>query len=227
LLAIFVLEWYDIIYKNDRFCFGRYSMFDEIMNTDLHRRIEFVAEIDKLKNILRRTLLTDGSRNENDAEHSWHLAMMAMVFYDYSGPKDIRLDRVIKMLLVHDIVEIDAGDTFAYDTEGYKTKTAREKAAADRIFGMLPSGLSDELYGLWKEFEEEESPDARFAVALDRFQPLLHNYLTNGHTWRLGRVTEEQVLKRMEPVREGVPELWGLVLSVIDEGKSKGYIIKI
>jgi len=189
----------------------------------LERRIRFALEVDRLKSVMRRTRLVDGSRHENSAEHSWHLAILAMVLADAAGA-DVDQGRVLRMLLVHDIIEVDAGDTFAFDTAGYLDKEERERAAADRLFGLLPDGQRDELRALWEEFEAEQTPDARFAVALDRFQPLLLNFHGGGGSWREHGIARAQVLRRMAPIEHGAPPLWPFVLDVIDRACAQGWI---
>lgn len=195
-------------------------------NNRLVQQIQFVIEIDKLKNILRQTLLTDGSRQENSAEHSWHLAMMTIVLNEYA-PAEIEPLHVIKMLLLHDIVEIDAGDTFCYDIQGNQDKSQREQLAADRLFGMLPKPQGKELRTLWEEFEAQETVAARWAKAIDCLQPLLNNQQTSGHTWRLHGVTRAQVLKRMSAVEKGAPALWPFVQQIIDDCVAAGYLKEI
>ncbi len=189
----------------------------------LSQQIQFILEIDKLKLILRQTLLTDSSRRENTAEHSWHIAVMAIVLAEYAPP-GTDIGRVIKMLLVHDLVEIDAGDTFCYDVQGYLSKVEREVEAANRLFGMLPTQQEQELRMLWDEFEEQNTQDARFAAALDRIQPFLHNQKTEGGTWRIHGISREQVMKRMAPVETGAPKLWAFVLQLIDDCVASGYL---
>ena len=193
-------------------------------NNRLTQQIQFIIEIDKLKNILRQTLLTDESRRENSAEHSWHLAMMAIVLSEYAPSQDIELLRVIKMLLIHDLVEIDAGDTFCYDLKGNQNKAAREAQAATRLFGMLPEDLGTELRELWQEFEAQQTTEAQFAAALDRLQPLLHNQQTRGGTWRIHGISREQVLQRMYPVKDGATALWQLVEKAIEDAIAAGYL---
>jgi len=171
------------------------------------RQLAFIVEIDKLKTVLRRSMLTDMSRRENSAEHSWHLTLMAVLLEEHAG-QPVNLMRVMKMLLVHDIVEIDAGDTFAYDAVGRLDKEERERRAADRLFALLPDDHADELRSCWDEFEENRSPEARFANALDRLQPLLQNLHTKGGTWRSHGVTLEQVIERMQPIQNACPSLW-------------------
>jgi len=189
----------------------------------LDRRIRFALEADRLKSVLRRTRLVDGSRHENTAEHSWHLALLAMLLAD-TAAADVDQSRVLRMLLVHDLIEVDAGDTFAFDVGGYLDKAERERAAAARLFGILPGAQGDELRALWEEFEAEESADARFAVALDRFQPLLLNFYGGGGSWREHGITRAQVLRRMAPIEHGAPALWPMVLRVIDRACTEGWI---
>ncbi len=190
----------------------------------LARQLSFLVEVDKLKQVLRRTSLLDGSRRENSAEHSWHLALMALVLAEHSGAV-IDLRHVLMMLLVHDIVEVDAGDTFAFDLEGNATKVEREQLAATRIFGLLPEEQGDALRGVWDEFEAGETAEARFAHALDRLAALLSNHHNDGGTWRQYSVSREAVLRRMEPIREGAPGLWPLVLQVVEEASAAGALV--
>ena len=187
------------------------------------QQVEFLVEIDRLKSIVRQTLLVDGSRQENSAEHSWHLAVLAMVLAEHSmAPVD--LFRVLKMILVHDLVEIDAGDTYCYDEEGNKNKAEREKKAADRIFGLLPRDQALELRSLWEEFESRQTPDAVFAASLDRFQPLLNNFRAGGVMWRKHGIRKEQVYSRNSPMGEGAPILWDFAEKMIEDAISKGWI---
>ena len=179
--------------------------------------------MDRLKQVLRQTSLIDGSRRENSAEHSWHLATMALVLAEYV-PAEVDLLRVLKMLLIHDIIEIEAGDTFAFDVAANLDKAAREQLAADLLFGMLPPDLQSDLQNLWIEFERNATAEAQFANALDRFQPLLHNYHNQGGTWRRHGITRQQVIQRMRPIQTGAPQLWPFVMSVIDESCAAGYI---
>lgn len=192
-------------------------------DTRLTQQIQFVMEIDKLKTILRQTSLMDNSRRENSAEHSWHLAVMALTLGEYAEP-NTDLTRVVKMLLVHDIVEIDAGDTFAYDALGYTDKEEREQQAAARIFGLLPDDLRDELMSLWQEFEAITTPEARFANALDRLEPLLGNYATGGGSWKKPGVTLAKIQKRMEPIGNVSAALGDYVQQILADSITKGYI---
>jgi len=193
-------------------------------NERLRKQIEFIVEIDKLKQVLRQNVITGGSRNENDAEHSWHMAVMAILLSEYAGEKNLDLLRVMKMILIHDIVEIDAGDTFCYDEKGYEDKSEREEKAAERLFNILPEDQARELYVLWKEFEELKTPEARFAACLDRFQPLLLNYNTNGHTWQKPGVTSEKVYKRNGILEDNAPQLWELAKEIIEDSINKGIL---
>ena len=193
------------------------------MSDRLARQIAFAVEMDRLKGVLRRTRLVDGSRRENSAEHSWHIALMATTLAEHA-PDVADAGRALRMLLVHDVVEIDADDTFAYDAQANVGKEERERAAADRLFGLLPPDQSAELRALWDEFEAGESPEARFAVALDRLQPLLQNLYGGGGSWREHGVTRAQVLRRMAPIREGAPGLWPAVERMVDEACAAGHI---
>lgn len=194
------------------------------MPSRLAQQLAFIVEIDKLKAVLRQTELIDGSRRENSAEHSWHIATMAVVLQEYAGEVvDVR--RVLHMLLIHDIVEVDAGDTFAFDVHANTSKAERERVAAARIFGLLPQAQGRELWALWEEFEESVTPEARFANALDRLAGLVSNYYNRGGTWRRFGVSREAVLRRMEPIRTGAPELWPFVLRVVEEAAADGSIV--
>lgn len=189
----------------------------------LARQLAFIAELDKLKAVLRQTWLLDGSRRETDAEHSWHIAMMALVLAEHAD-EPVDAGHVVRMLLVHDIVEIDAGDTFIYDDAGHADKEAREQAAAARLFGMLPHQQGAELRALWDEFEAGETPEARFAAAVDRLQPLLHNYLTEGKAWRQHGVTADRVRTVNARIGEGSAALWEQARRLIDDAVAKGYL---
>ncbi|MDB4867681.1 MAG: hypothetical protein JWR03_2014 [Cohnella sp.] len=192
----------------------------------LTRQIAFIAEIDKLKGVLRRTLIMDGSRLENTAEHSWNISVFAMLMHEYTENPCPSLDRVIRMLLLHDIVEIDAGDTFAYDTVGYADKEDRELAAAHRLFGLLPDDQREEWMGLWREFEAGESVDARYANAMDRLLPLLHNYYTGGVSWVKNGIVRSQVVRRIAPVERVTPALWHFAMELLDRAVEKGILIQ-
>jgi putative hydrolase of HD superfamily len=189
----------------------------------LTQQIAFLIEADKLKQVIRRTPLADSSRRENSAEHSWHLVMAAIVLREYSAA-DIDLLRVLEMLAVHDLVEIDAGDTFAYDAQDLVTKAERELAAAERVFALLPPDQASRLRALWEEFEAQETPEARFANAMDRLQPLLQNACAQGGSWRDHDVERAQVLRRMAPIRSAVPAAWPLVMKIVDDFCASGML---
>jgi len=188
------------------------------------KQIEFILEVDKLKQILRQTILLDRSRRENSAEHSWHIALTVLVLSEYAKETDIDLFRVMKILLVHDLIEIDADDTYCYDEQGRKDQAQREENAADRIFNILPPDQVRIFRDLWDEFEDRETPESRFANALDRVQPFLHNYFTHGQTWQENDIKSGQVRARMQPVAEGAPILWEYVRSLIDDAVKKGFL---
>jgi putative hydrolase of HD superfamily len=192
----------------------------------LARQIEFLTEADKLKTIVRRTPLADQSRLENSAEHSWHVALAAIALREYAP--DVDLQRVLELIAVHDLVEIDAGDTFAYDPDGrvHMTKADRERAAADRVFGLLPADQGARLRERWEEFEAMESAEARYANALDRLQALLQNMSAGGGSWSTYGVTRAQVLARMAPVETTLPDVWPFVLDVIERFCDSGAITR-
>jgi len=190
----------------------------------MKQQIAFLMEIDKVKNIFRQTYLADGKRKENDAEHSWHLAIAAFLLKEYVA-EDVDVMKVMIMVLIHDLVEIDAGDTYAYDAEGAKTKRAREVAAADRIFGMLPEDQGGYFRELWDEFEAYESDDAKFAHLLDNFQPLLLNHESNGKSWTEHHVKKSQIYKRNEKIKETSPEVWEWMKQIVEEHIALGHVI--
>jgi len=189
----------------------------------LRRALDFILEIDKLKQVERRTVLLDGRRRENSAEHSWHLALMAELLAEYADDP-VDLPRLRLMLLVHDLVEIDAGDTFAYDREGHRDKAARERAAADRIFGIPPEPHGRRLRELWEEFEAGASAEARFAAVLDRLMPLLHNFHTQGGSWREHGIVKAQVVERNKVIAEGSKRLWEFARELIEAAVEQGYL---
>ena len=168
------------------------------MDERLKKQMDFILEVDKVKNIMRQTYLADGNRKENDAEHSWHLALMAVLLKEYA-PEEVDLSKVIPMVLIHDLVEIDAGDTYAYDDDGAKTKRAREKKGADRIFGLLPEDQGKWLYDLWEEFEAYETPEAKYAHMLDNSQPLFLNDATDGISWGVSSVVKLNQVRLPHP----------------------------
>ncbi len=197
--------------------------FDFIENPKIKKQIEFLIIIDEMKNILRRNLVSNGSRRENDSEHSWHLAMFAMILQEYSAQK-VNIERVLKITLVHDLVEVYAGDTFAYDEKANEDKLEREIKAAEKLFGELGGEQGAEIRALWDEFEAGETPEARYANAVDRLQPLLLNYLTKGHTWGLNDVHVPQIYRRMDIIRTATPELWFIVEGIINKSIEIGIL---
>ena len=190
----------------------------------LEQQIEFIREADKLKTIDRQTLLTDASRRENDAEHSWHLALMALLLGEYADGKNLNLLHVVRMVLIHDLVEIDAGDTYCYDEAGYRDKAQRETAAANRIFNLLPPDQAAEIRDLWDEFEAAETPESKFANALDRLQPLMHNVFTDGQMWKQHGVVKSQVIDRNRKIADGAPDLWTFARKLIEKAVNKGHL---
>jgi putative hydrolase of HD superfamily len=189
----------------------------------LARQLEFILEVDRLKSVLRRSLLCDRSRNENSAEHSWHIALMAVVLAEHAD-EAVDVARVVKMLLVHDVVEIDAGDTYVYDVAATVDKAEREGRAAQRLFGLLPADQAAEVRALWDEFEARETPEARFAAAVDRLQPLLHNFATEGQAWRHHGVTADRVESVNRHMAEGSQRLWEHARQLIAEAVERGYL---
>ena len=200
---------------------GETEMARLVPDGRLRQQFLFILEVEKLKQVLRRTPLLDCSRRENDAEHTWELALMAMLLHEHSN-EAVDLLRVIKMLLIHDIVEIDAGDTFTYDTAALADQSAREMRAADRLFGMLPADQAGELRELWDEFEERVTPEAKFARAMDRLQPLLHNFFTSGGTWHTPGVTKDDVWDRKSIIADASDVLWETAKRIMDEGVDRG-----
>lgn len=192
----------------------------------LQKQLEFIIEVDQLKTILRQSQITDNSRRENDAEHSWHLALMAVILGEHASDPDLDLFKVIKMLLIHDIVEIDAGDTFAYDQLGNEDKQEREEKAAQRIFRLLPEDQFSEVYNLWMEFERNETSEAKFANALDRLQPMMLNVKTEGYSWKKHGITSKQVYERNRQIQDGSTIMWDYAKQLIEEAVGKSYLIK-
>ncbi|MFO7964076.1 MAG: HD domain-containing protein [Desulfobacterales bacterium] len=189
----------------------------------IDRQIAFTKEIDKLKDVYRRSYLLSQSRMENSAEHSWHISVMAMFLSEYSNVEIDRL-RVIEMLLIHDIVEVDAGDTYCYDENSTIGKEQREEKAANRLFHLLPGEQADRLMRLRHEFEEAKTPESLFANALDRFMPLIHNFSTMGRAWKENGITKGQVLKRNKSIADGSHALWEYAKHRINEASEKGWL---
>lgn len=190
----------------------------------LERQIRFIVEIDRLKTVMRQTLLTDSSRHENSAEHSWHIALAAVVLAEHAAIPDLDLQRVVKMLLVHDLVEIDAGDTYCYDADARQGQAERERQAADRVFGRLPADQAADLREAWEEFEARQSPEALFAAAMDRLQPVLNNFHTGGAMWRRHNVHRSQVQRRIAPLKTGAPALWRYANDLLDRAVAGGLL---
>ncbi len=193
---------------------------------NLAKQIEFIKEIDKIKYIERRTKLFNSDRRENDAEHSWHLAMMALVLAEYAN-EPIDILKVIKMVLIHDIVEIDSGDIFIYDTENNHTNTDEELKAAKRIFGILPKEQADEYIALWTEFEMGETIESRFAKTIDRLEPLLQNASNEGGTWKEYDVSYDKVIEKKEGIKNGSQAIWKYAKELIDNSVERGILKRI
>ncbi|CAN5461966.1 HD domain-containing protein [soil metagenome] len=189
----------------------------------LDQQIQFILEIDKLKSILRRTSLINEARRENSAEHSWHIAVMAVLLSEHAN-EALNLAHVVKMLLIHDIVEIDAGDTFAYGGVSKVDQQAQETIAAERLFGLLPIDQAVELRALWEEFDAMSTPEAKFANAVDRLMPILHNYQNQGGTWREHGVTLAKIEQRVSPISDGSVELGQLTQAILDDAVARGLI---
>ena len=187
----------------------------------LKKQLAFITEIDKVKQIFRRTRLYDHSRYENDAEHGWHMAVMVLVFSEYAAERGLDCGKVIKMALLHDIVEIDAGDQYLYGGDK-KEQCRKEKEAARRIFGMLPDEQRDEFVALWEEFEARETPEARFAKAIDRLGPLLQEHNDHGHAWKKHGITAPEVLGVNKIIGDGAPRLWELARELIEDSIRQG-----
>lgn len=187
------------------------------------RQFAFIIEADRLKEVFRQTLLTQSRRPENDAEHSWHICLMAVILAEHSN-MPVDLLRVLKMLTIHDLVEIDAGDTYAYDTAGMANQHARECLAADRIFGLLPPDQAADFRAVWDEFEARETPEARFAAALDRVHPMLLNILTQGQKWREHGVTLPKVIARNQHAADGAAAVWAHALELLNQAVADGHL---
>lgn len=189
----------------------------------LAQQMAFICEIEKLKTVYRQNMVVDQTRQENSAEHSWHIALMALLLSEHAADQRIDPLRVIKMLLVHDIVEIDAGDTFLYDEAGCADKNERETRAATRIFGLLPDAQCDELLSLWREFDARETPDALFAAALDNMQPVINHYLTDGSGIHKHHLTVSQILDKKAFIGKASPALWEYTREVIAKSEKAGF----
>ena len=200
------------------------NTIDFEFDAKLEKIFKFIAEIDKVKNIFRQSKLFDSSRFENDAEHSWTICIMALLLKEYAD-FPVNLSRVIPMLLIHDIVEIDAGDTFFYSAQRQDAHVNEEKAAR-RIFGLLDEEQGEYLMNIWKEFEERKTNEAKFAAVFDRLEPLLQNFFTNGFTWKKHNITYQMVIEKNKHIGEASREIWGFVLKLLASAVEKGYLIK-
>ena len=193
--------------------------------TRLEKQLEFLREIDKAKSVFRNTLLLDASRRENDAEHSWHMAVCAMVFIEYLDEPINDMSRLLQMILLHDVIEICAGDTFAYgNISEIASQSDREKIAADKIFSLLPQDQAAEFRSLWEEFEAWVTPEAKCARVADTFMPVYHNYMTQGEKWRELGATKDKVLKRCQHIKKGSEKLYNFICTLIDDAVQKGYL---
>jgi len=190
----------------------------------LAQQIQFLVEADKLKEIFRQTLNSQSRRAENDAEHSWHLYLCAILLSEHANEPQLNLLRVLKMLIIHDLVEIDAGDTFAYDVVAMAQQHDREVIAAERIFGLLPAGQAAEYRALWDEFETKQTNEAKFANAVDRFQPMLLNCQTQGEGWRRHGITQDRVLARNQQIADGSADLWDYAQQMLQHAADAGHL---
>jgi len=200
------------------------NSIDIDFNEKLENRLNFIIEIDKVKNIIRKSKLFDGSRFENDAEHSWTICIMALLLKEYSNI-NLNIERVISMLLIHDIVEIDTGDTFFY-SDKRDTIHTDEKKAAERIFGLLDKEQKEHFINLWDEFEERKTNEAKYAAIFDRVEPLLQNYILEGYTWKKYNITYEMVIEKNKHIQEASDEIWNFVLKLLETAVEKGYLTK-
>lgn len=191
----------------------------------LQKDMEFIIELDRMKSIIRQTSIIGEDKREDDAQHSWHISVMAMILSEYTNEK-VDVCKVIKMLLTHDLVELFAGDTFCYDEVANQDKRNRELAAAEKIYGMLDEDKGKELRALWDEFEEQKTPEALFAASMDRLQPILSNYHNNGGTWKKFDVPQSHIYRRIAPIKESSDVLWNFVEELIEEAYNKGFINK-
>lgn len=195
------------------------------MEPRLRKQLDFILEADKLKNVVRRNFLTDDSRRENTAEHTWHSMLMALLLFEYAENKhELDLLRIVKMIAVHDLVEIEAGDTFMFDKDALKDKFNKENQAAKKIFTMLPYDQGKEYYELWLEFEKEKTPNAVFAASVDKLMPVLLNTYSQGTSWREAEITTDQVFEALKSVKKGPPKLWELLNEVVEDAKQKQHL---
>jgi putative hydrolase of HD superfamily len=220
------LPYGEVVFSGDRALTGGVDSLPLLASDfPLSRHLAFLAELDKLKDIQRRSLVVDSRRRENSAEHSWHLAVMALVLMDTLRLPELDRFRVIKMLLLHDVVEIDAGDTFCYDVTANVSKAEREIAAATRIFSLLPLESATEFRALWDEFEAGATLESKFAQGLDRLHPVLQNLRTQGESWAAHGVTKEQVLKYNRKIGDTMPEIWSALVRELDRAEEQGFFL--
>jgi len=198
------------------------NLIDINFNDKLENQLNFIIEIDKIKNIIRKSKLFDGSRFENDAEHSWTICIMALLLKEYSNIT-LNIEKVISMLLIHDIVEIDTGDTFLY-SDKRNTIHTDEKKAAERIFGLLDKEQKEYFFNLWDEFEERKTNEAKYAAIFDRLEPLLQNYILEGYTWKKYNITYEMVIEKNKHIQDASDIIWEFVLKLLEKSVEKGYI---
>jgi len=198
------------------------NIIDTDFNKKLENQLNFIIEIDKVKNIIRKSKLFDGSRFENDAEHSWTISIMALLLKEYSNI-NINIEKVISMLLIHDIVEIDTGDTFLY-SDKRDTIHTDEKISAERIFGLLDKEQNEYFLNIWNEFEERKTNEAKYAAIFDRLEPLLQNYILEGYTWKKYNITYEMVIEKNKHIQEASDVIWAFVLRLLEKAVEKGYI---
>ncbi|MDO5523472.1 MAG: HD domain-containing protein [Bacteroidia bacterium] len=195
------------------------------MDDRLQQQLNFIIEVDKLKNVIRKNFLIDDSRRENVAEHSWHSILLAQVFFEYAENKhELDLLHIVKMITIHDLVEIYAGDTFMFDEEGNQEKFKREDEAAGRIFGLLPEDQAKELYRLWLEFEQENTPNAIYAVAIDKIMPVMLNTFSQGTSWREASITSENVFNTLSLIKKGPEKIWDLFCEIVKIAEEKGHL---
>lgn len=190
----------------------------------LEKQMNFILELDKIKLILRQTKLSNSDRRENDAEHSWHIALMAFTLAEHANIPNLDMLKILKMMILHDVVEIDAGDTFAYDTKGNEDKREREERAADRIFGLLPHDQCTEFRALWVEFDDMLTPEARFAAAMDRLQPMMLNYINGGGAWQEHQIGLSRVMARNKHIADGSETLWAYAKRFLEDAVQKGWL---
>ena len=199
------------------------NILDIGQNERLEKQLNFIIEIDKVKDILRKSKLFNGSRFENDAEHSWTICVMALLLREYSD-FPVKIEKVIEMLLIHDIVEIDAGDTFFFSPE--RDNKSNENKAAERIFGLLDTEKKEYFINLWQEFEARKTNEAKFAAVFDRLEPIIQNYLTEGYTWKKHNITYDMIINKIKYIEEGSKEIWNFILKLLDKALEKGYVVK-